>query len=153
MNIYIHRQSNKALLRKAKRLKEKINDQEKYYEIIVQVEKCGEGVLAGDAGSPKGFEGKNGICEEKQIPQIYKRSFNKSCKGTVFKKTTLKLDEAFDDVIVGWNVSSCWHDGTNGTWKLEFNPLLNKQIRAEFVSKAFRGQSFWVHVYLIKYPS
>ena len=93
-----------------------------------------------------------GICEEREFPLIVCKKFHIEGDGRFFRRITLSLCESFNDIIVGWNIISCWTDGTNGEWKLEENPLLKKFINVHFVSKFFRGECFKVFVYLMKFP-
>ena len=130
--------------------KEKLDDKEEYYKVLLEVEKCGSGTLSGDSESV--FEWKNGICSERDKPKIYKKFYEKKCDGTFLQRTTLTLREYYDDIIVGWKIISRWDDGTNGEWDLKSNPLLKKNIECDFISKRFRGQHFDAYVYLIEKP-
>lgn len=93
-----------------------------------------------------------GICEERECPLIVCKKFNAKSDGSLFKKLTLSVCESFNDIIVGYHINSCWHDGTNGEWNLDEDPILKKSINIYFESKRHRGESFEVFVYLMKFP-
>ena len=128
----------------------KLKKLEEYYKIIKKVGTFGSGKSKGNEYDD---DTRNGICNEQEEPKIYRKFFERQCEGEFLKRSVLKLDEKFDDIIVGWQIESCWRDGTNGEWELKYNPLLCKKIECEFISKRFRGQRFNIHVFLIKYPS
>ena len=93
-----------------------------------------------------------GICEERNIPQIYYKKYDARGDGSFFSSITIPVCHSFNDIIVGWHINSCWVDGTNGTWTLEEDPLLKKQINCNFESKFCRGERFEVFIYLMKFP-
>ena len=128
----------------------KLKKLEEYYKIIKKVGTFGSGKSKGNEYDD---DTRNGICNEQEEPKIYRKFFERQCEGEFLKRSVLKLDEKFDDIIVGWQIESCWRDGTNGEWELKYNPLLCKKIECEFISKRFRGQRFNIHVFLIKDPS
>ena len=93
-----------------------------------------------------------GICEEKECPLIVCKKFDAKGDGSFLRKLTLSVCESFNDIIVGYHINSCWHDGTNGEWKLNEDPILKKSINIYFESQKNRGESFEVFVYLMKFP-
>ena len=134
---------------KAKEYKNLFNKIEAYYKTILRVEKYEDGSLEGNC---KSFDWNNGICEKNKQLQIYEKKFERKCDGKFLLVNCLEINENFDDIIVGWKIVSRWRDGTNGSWKLQENPLLKKNINCIFKSKRFRGERFDIYVYLMKFP-
>ena len=103
-------------------------------------------------GDCKSFEWNNGICHENDKLQIYEKKYVRKCDGKFLQVNLLEINENYDDIIVGWKITSRWRDGTNGSWKLKENPLLKKSFNCIFTSKRFRGERFDIYVYLMKSP-
>ena len=130
-------------------LKKTVDDRNDYYKLKKQVRGYGNGPTQGSSDE---YDWSNGITNESDYPKVYSKFYERKCDGKPFQKMRLYLDEKFDDIIVGWKISSRWRDGTNGEWNMEGNPLLTNKIKIEFVSQSFRGERFDIYVYLMKYP-
>ena len=130
-------------------LKKTVDDRNDYYKLKKQVRGYGSGPTQGSSDE---YDWSNGITNESDYPKVYSKFYERKCDGKPFQKMRLYLDEKFDDIIVGWKISSRWRDGTNGEWNMEGNPLLTNKIKIEFVSQSFRGERFDIYVYLMKYP-
>ena len=130
-------------------LKKTVDDRNDYYKLKKQVRGYGNGPTQGSSDE---YDWSNGVTNESDYPKVYSKFYERKCDGKPFQKMRLYLDEKFDDIIVGWKISSRWRDGTNGEWNMEGNPLLTNKIKIEFVSQSFRGERFDIYVYLMKYP-
>ena len=119
-----------------------------YYNILQDLQKTKNQTikLNGDDSFGKG------LCEEKDIPHIYMKKFEAKGDGAFFSRIKRTVSQSFSDIIVGFKIVSRWNDGTNGSWKLDKNPILQKEINVIFTSKLFRGERFEVHVYLMEFP-
>ena len=93
-----------------------------------------------------------GICEEREIPKIYIVKYEAKGDGKFFQSINKRVSDSYEDIIVGYQIISCWGDGTNGDWSLKGNPLLKKSCDFSFESQLFRGERFKVNVYLMKFP-
>ena len=80
------------------------------------------------------------------------KKFEAKGDGAFFSRIKRTVSQSFSDIIVGFKIVSRWNDGTNGSWKLDKNPILQKEINVIFTSKLFRGERFEVHVYLMEFP-
>ena len=132
-------------------LEEKYEIRRLYYEKIKELEenKANNKILAGDY---KGRDWESGITQEMDKPKIYSKYFERKSDGSWFGRIKLDLQENFEDIIVGYKITSRWRDGTNGWWTLKENPILTKNIDITFVSQIFRGERFDIHIYLMKSP-
>ena len=122
---------------------------EKYNEIINELKKNKIDIRNGDWNS---LDWENGICTEREKPKIYCEVKKILVTGKLFKRTEIKYEKNFDDIIVGWKIISRWRDGTNGEWKSSNYPLLKHDINFTFTSQRHRGEMFDIKIYLMKYP-
>lgn len=132
-------------------LEEKYEIRKKYFEKIKELDKskANNKILSGDY---TGKDWESGITQEMDKPKIYSRYFERKSDGSWFGRIKLDLQENFEDIIVGYKITSRWRDGTNGWWKLKENPILTKNIDITFISQVFRGERFDINVYLMKSP-
>ena len=127
-------------------IEEKYEKRKNYCKIIDELKSNNDFIQTGKTSISRG------ICEEKENPHIYCEKFEAKGDGISFQKRIDTVTRSFADIIVGYHINSCWNDGTNGEWTISQNPLLQKSCDIKFRSKAFRGQSFDVKIYLMKYP-
>jgi len=95
---------------------------------------------------------KRGICEEREIPNIYMVEYDTEGDGKFFQSIKKRVSDSYEDIIVGYQIKSCWTDGTNGQWTLKGDPILKRNCDFSFESQLFRGEKFKVNVYLMRFP-
>ena len=95
-----------------------------------------------------------GICKTSEIPKITVAKYEFCDSGHYLPvKNYTDFNKSFStNIIVGWKIDSVWADGTNGSWSLTKDPLLNNDISCKFISRTWRGQRFKIFVYLMEIP-
>ena len=119
----------------------------KYCEVITKLKQSNDKLITtGD------HDIKRGICEIREIPKIYVEKYEPKGDGKLFQRINKKVSDSYEDIIVGYQIISCWRDGTNGQWTLKGDPLLKRNCDFSFESQLFRGERFKVNIYLMKFP-
>jgi hypothetical protein len=54
-----------------------------------------------------------------------------------------------DKIIIGYKITSCWNDGTNGWYKMHHGNVLESQIKVEFSSYKTRGCNWEMDVWMV----
>lgn len=119
----------------------------KYCEIINKLKQLNDQLITNGKDDIS-----RGICEERDIPKIYMVEYEPKGDGKFFQSIKKRVSHAYEDIIVGYQIISCWRDGTNGRWSLKGDPLLKRNCDFSFESQLFRGERFKVNVYLMKFP-
>ena len=132
-------------------LEKKYEIRKSYIEKIKELQELKDNniILKGDY---KCYDWESGITKEMDKPKIYSKFFEKNSDGSWLGRIELTLKKQFEDVIVGYKITSRWRNGTNGWWELKENPILSKNISITFISQIFRGESFDITIYLMETP-
>jgi hypothetical protein len=54
-----------------------------------------------------------------------------------------------DKIIIGYQITSCWNDGTNGWYKMHDGNVLEFQIKVEISSYKTRGCNWEIDVWMV----
>ena len=131
-------------------IEKKYRKRKKYFDLIELYKNTKLNSMKGQDGI---VCGKVLECKDPDEVEIYCKKFFVLETGQFFRHKVKEINETFTDIIIGFRINSCWSDGTNGTWTIEEDPLLQNKIKVKFVSKLFRGERFELEVYLMKYPN
>jgi len=128
-------------------IKQKYKMRENYFELLKELENNrGENYF-----NERSDTLKIGICEFK-YPNIY-------CYDTIsfyekplfFGKSNKTINQTFEDIIIGIEIKNYLYDGDNGNFSF-YNPILQKELNIDFISKFRKQMGYLINIYLIKPP-
>lgn len=138
----------KNKLRKPLKIVEKKYElRKKYLEIIIDLQKRKK-----DYPISGKFTKNNGINEESDEPYIYCKKFKVRADWEFLSNVKREINKSYYDIIVGWKIDNILNDDINGTWTLEYDPILTNDISCRFLSNFCRGLNYTISVYLMRRP-